>query len=68
MPVTRELLANVAAAVVIVAVLFAWPLLLGAHVAVQRSSPATHVRWFGGIVALLVAAIAAGLVGLVLLG
>ena len=67
-PITRELLANVAAALSVLSVLFAAPLLLGAYVVVQRSATITHVVWFGAIVALLIVAVAAGLAGLVLLG
>ena len=66
--VTRELLANVAAAVSILTVLFAGPLLFGAYVVVQRSGALLHFFWFGLILALLAGATLAGLVGLLLLG
>jgi hypothetical protein len=58
-PITRELLANAAAVVSILSVLFASPLLLGAHVVVQRSSLVTQLIWFGAVLSLLVGALAA---------
>lgn len=67
-PVTRELLANAAAVVSILTVLFASPLLLGAYVVVQRAGALGQFVWFGGLLVLLAGAMAAGLVGLVLLG
>ena len=67
-PLTRELLANAAAVVSILSVLFASPLLLGAYVVVQRSSTVMQCVWFGAVLLLLAGAVSAGLVGLVLLG
>jgi hypothetical protein len=67
-PVTRELLANVAAVVSILSVLFASPLLLGVYVVVQRAGALIQFLWFGALLALLAGAASAGLVGLVLLG
>ena len=65
---TREFLANVAAAVSILTVLFASPLLFGAYVVVQRSPALTHFAWFGLVLAMLAGALIAGLAGLILLG
>lgn len=65
---TRELLANAAAVVSILSVLFASPLLLGAYVVVQRAGGLTQFVWFLAVLALLAGAVAAGLVGLILLG
>ena len=67
-PLTRELLANAAAAVSILTVLFAAPLLLGCYVVVQRAGALTQLAWFSAVLALLAGALAAGLVGLILLG
>jgi hypothetical protein len=67
-PLTRELLANAAAAVSILGVLFAAPLLLGAYVVIQRGGAVLQFVWFGALLVLLAGALAAGLVGLVLLG
>ena len=67
-PVTRDLLANVAAAMSILTVLFATPLLLGAYVVVQRSGPLTQMVWFGTVIVLLTGAVVAGGIGLLLLG
>jgi hypothetical protein len=67
-PITRELLANAAAAVSILSVLFASPLLLGSYVVVQRSGVLTQLVWFGLVLSLLAAALLAGIVGLILLG
>ena len=66
--VTRELLANAAAAISILTVLFASPLLLGAYVVVQRAGALVQLVWFGAVLGLLATAVAAALVGLVLLG
>jgi hypothetical protein len=66
--VTRDLLANAAAAVSVLTVLFAAPLLLGAYVVVQRAGTLTQLIWFSAVLALLAGALAAGLVGLILLG
>ena len=68
LPVTRDLLANAAAAVSILTVLFAAPLLLGAYVVVQRAGAITQFIWFSAVLGLLAGALAAGLVGLILLG
>ena len=68
LPVTRDLLANAAAAVSVLTVLFAAPLLLGAYVVVQRASTLTQLIWFSAVLALLAGALAAGLGGLILLG
>jgi hypothetical protein len=66
--VTRELLANVAAAASILTVLFAAPLLLGCYVVVQRAGVITQLAWFSVVLALLAGALVAGVVGLILLG
>jgi hypothetical protein len=61
------LLANAAAVGSILLVLFASPMLLGCYVVVQRTGLLAQLMWFGAILALLVASIAAGSVGLLLL-
>lgn len=61
------LLANAAAVVCILLVLFASPMLLGCYVVVQRAGLLTQLTWFGAILALLVGSIAAGGLGLLLL-
>jgi hypothetical protein len=66
--ITRELLANAAAVLSILTVLFAAPLLLGCYVVVQRSGMATQLAWFSVVLVLLAGALVAGLVGLLLLG
>lgn len=66
--VTRELLANAAAVISILMVLFASPLLLGCYVVVQRTGALTQLVWFGGVLVLLTGALAAGAVGMILLG
>ena len=65
---TRELLANGAAAISILTVLFAAPLLLGSYTVVQRAGVIVQFAWFSSVLALLVAAFVAGLLGLILLG
>ena len=65
---TAELLANGAAVVSILLVLFASPLLLGSYVVIQRTGAVTQLLWFGAIALLLAGALAAGALGLVLLG
>ena len=67
-PLTRELLANVAAAISVLTVLFASPLLLGCYVVVQRAGAITQLVWFSAVLALLAGALAAGGMGLILLG
>jgi hypothetical protein len=67
-PLTRELLANAAAVVSILSVLFAAPMLLGSYVVVQRTGAITQLVWFGFVLFLLLAALLAGIVGLLLLG
>jgi hypothetical protein len=66
--VTRELLANIAGVLSILAVLFAAPLLLGCYVVVQRAGMVLQIAWFSAVLALLAAALVAGVVGLILLG
>ena len=66
--VTLPLLANGAAVISILLVLFASPLLLGSYVVVQRSGAMTQLLWFGAILALLGGAVLFGALGLVLLG
>ena len=66
--ITRELLANVVAVVSILMVLFVSPLLLGCYVVVQRAGAFTQLVWFGAVLLLLAGALAAGAVGLMLLG
>ncbi len=61
------LLANGTALVSILLALFAAPLLLGSYVVVQRAGAITQLVWFGGIFAILAAALAFGAVGLLLL-
>jgi hypothetical protein len=65
---TPQALANAAAVISILLVLFASPLLLGCYVVVQRAGVFSQLAWFGAILLLLVAAVAAGAAGLVLLG
>ena len=67
-PLSRELLANAAAAGSILTVLFAAPLLLGCQVVVQRAGPLAQFAWFSAVLALLAGALVAGVVGLILLG
>ena len=64
----RELLANVAAAVSVLTVLFAAPLLVGCYVVVQRAGVLIQFVWFSLVLALLAGALATGLLGLILLG
>jgi hypothetical protein len=64
---TPELLANAAAVVSILLVLFASPLLLGAYVVTQRAGALSQLVWFGGVLFLLTGALAFGTIGLVLL-
>jgi cation transporter-like permease len=66
--VTPELLANGAAVVSIIVALFASALLLGSYVVTQRSGVLTQCVWFGALLLLLATALAAGVVGLFLLG
>jgi hypothetical protein len=66
--VTRELLANIAAAASILTVLFAAPLLLGCYVVVQRAGMMAQLAWFSVVLALLATALVVGVVGLILLG
>ena len=68
MSFTPQLLANAAAVVSILLVLLASPLLLGCYVVIQRAGVFSQLAWFGAILLLLVAAVAAGGAGLVLLG
>jgi hypothetical protein len=65
---SNELLANTAAVVSILVVLFAAPLVLGSYVVVQRSRVAVQLVWFATLLLLLCGAFAAALLGLVLLG
>jgi hypothetical protein len=65
---TPQLLANAAAVISILLVLFASPLLLGCYVVIQRASVFNQLAWFGAILLLLGAAVVAGAAGLVLLG
>lgn len=65
--ITPELLANAAAVVSILLVLFASPMLLGSYVVVQRAGIVTQLVWFGAILTLLGGSLAAGVLGLVLL-
>lgn len=67
-PLTREFLANVAAVISILTVLFASPLLFGAYVVVQRSRALTHYVWFALVLGMLAGAFITGLLGLFLLG
>jgi hypothetical protein len=62
------ILANAAAVISILLVLFASPLLLGSYVVVQRASAVTQFLWFSAILGLLTAALVVGAVGLLLLG
>ena len=64
----RELFANAAAALSLLTVLFAAPLVLGSYVVVQRRGVRVHLLWFAAIIVLLAAALASAFLGLLLLG
>lgn len=68
MIVTRELLANIAAAASVLTVLLAAPLLLGAYVVTQRGGALSQFVWLSAVLVLLAGALLLGLAGLFLLG
>jgi len=67
-PVSRDLLANAAAVISLLTALFAAPLLFCCYVVVQRAGVISQLAWFSLVLVLLGGALAAGAVGLILLG
>ena len=68
LPALGGTLAGLAAIVATLTALLAALLVLGSHFAVQGASARLRLAWFGALTSLLVAALAAGLLALVLNG
>jgi hypothetical protein len=63
-----ETLANASGVACVLVALFAAPLLLGAYVVIQRSGALVQLAYFGFVLALLIGALALGVLGALLLG